>query len=113
MPYCVQFIGGVRTTDCGLGRLGHGWLLEPWLVSAMAVSPLESTSALELLMVVSPFESLGALASLSYESSSELVSAENEGPNSGSGFVRILPDVSASAKAVGSATARSLICWSV
>jgi len=76
----------------------------------MAVSPLESTCGLMSLIVVSPFESLGASASLSSDSPSELVAPENDGPNRGSGVVLIFPEVSASAKAAGSATARSLIC---
>lgn len=78
----------------------------------MAVSPLESTRGLVSPIVVSPLASLGASASLS-ESSSELAPPENGGPNNGSGVVLIFPDVSASAKAAGSATARSLICWRV
>lgn len=79
----------------------------------MVVSPLESTWGPASAIVVSPFESLAARASLSPDSSSELVPPENDGPNRGSGVVLIFPEVSASAKAVGLATARSLICWRV
>jgi hypothetical protein len=79
----------------------------------MAVSPLESIGVLESLIVVSPFESVRALAPLSSDSSSELVPPEKGSPNRGSGVVLIFPEVSASAKAAGSATARSLICWRV
>jgi len=82
-------------------------------VSFMAVSPLESIFALGSLILMSPLESLRALASMSSESSSELVPLENDGLNNGSGVVLIFPNVSASAKDVGSATARSLICCRV